>query len=167
MDFKQQILTSFFGGVSHVDFYIVLFLITILLLVKYDKVPQVESIRRFTSMLDDRGGNILVLLLLTVWFFSKTVSLFYWAFGSMASGYIKADNAILILALNTVSAGAFGTCFGALLKTMNGSMTVAPPNATTGGGTPIPPYPSLASPSGVVEANIEAHIGGTQHAQHA
>jgi hypothetical protein len=124
------------------------------------KLPQVESIRRFASMLDDRGGNILVLGLLTCWFFIVTVKLFYHAIAMSAAGMIKENDAIMLLALNTVSSGFAGTCFGALLKTMNGAMTVAPPNATTPAGLPLERNKSdrtrrtdeIGSPPGVADA---------------
>lgn len=128
-----------------------------LYLASKDKLPQVESIRKFTSMLDDRGGNIAVLGLLTSWFFIVTVKLFYHAISMISNGQIKADDAILLMALNTVSSTFAGTCFGALLKTMNGSLTVPPPGAINAPGTttvttsvqPGPPQPPVVPTSPV------------------
>lgn len=110
-----------------------------LYLSKTGRLPNVESIRKLTSMLDDKGGNILVLGLLTVFFFEVAIKLFYYSFHLMdeADGHIRADNAILLMALNMASTGAFSTVMGALLTTMKGAMTVPPPDATTSGGLKI------------------------------
>lgn len=125
-------------SINPIHVYAMIGLLTFLYLVKTDKLPTPEALRKMISMLDDRGGNILVLGLFAAWFFVVTVKLFYHAFAVMQDGVIKADNAILLMALNTVSSGAFGTCFGALLKTMSGAMTVPPPQATSPAGGQIP-----------------------------
>ena len=130
-------LFQFLRSMNVIHVYTILVLIAYVYLARYGRLPAVESIRKFTSMLDDRGGNILVLGLLTAWFFVVTVKLFYHAITMISNNAIKADDAILLMALNTVSSSAFGTCFGALLKTMSGALTVAPPNATTAGGLSI------------------------------
>lgn len=162
----SQALATMIGSINRVDVWILFVIIFILYLAKIGRLPSVESMRRFTAMLDDRGGNILVLALFTVWFVSVTIKMFYSALGMIGNNYIRADNAILLMALNTISSGFAGTCFGALIKTMSGAMTVAPPNASTGGGVHIPEAPILASPSGVTNLHVDGHITGMGEEHH-
>lgn len=133
----QSIFLSFLSKINPIHIYAALVVIGYIYLARIGRLPAVESIRKFTSMLDDKGGNILVLGLFSCWFFVVTVKLFYHAITMISNGQIKADDAILLMALNTVSSSAFGTCFGALLKTLSGALTVAPPNASTSGGLQI------------------------------
>jgi hypothetical protein len=144
---------TFFQWINHLNaahVYAVLLIFVYIYLAERDKLPAVESIRKFTSMLDDTGGNILVLGLLTSWFFVVTVKLFYFAITLIKNGQIKADDAILLMALNTVSSSAFGTSFGALLKTLKGALTVPPPTGAVGSTTQLP----RPSPGGEVTATI-------------
>jgi hypothetical protein len=129
------VIAQALSGMNPVHLYVLLGIISFLYLSTTDRLPPVESIRKLISTLDDRGGNILILGLLTSWFFIVTVKLFYHAISMISNGQIKADDAILLLALNTVSSGFAGTCFGALLKTMTGSQTVPPPSVNPGPGT--------------------------------
>jgi hypothetical protein len=165
----MNILSQILSGINRADFYIVLTIATFVYLARKGMLPSTESIRRLTSMLDDRGGNILVLMSMTIWFVAMTGKLFYYSFHEMESGVLKPDNAILLMALNTMSGTFAGTCFGALLKTMSGSMTVAPPNASTAGGMSIASSPQLmiGSPAGVASLTLEhpeVQNGGLQHA---
>lgn len=163
-----EYLGHFLNSITHFDFYVVITIVTFIYCAKRGLLPSTEAVRRLTSMLDDRGGNILVLVVLTSWFVVMTVKMFYFAIDQIANKHVTADNAILLMALNTIASGFAGTCFGALLKTMSGSMTVAPPNASTSGGTLLPAgnpsnYPSLASPPGVVSRpGTDVHIDTLQ-----
>lgn len=118
------------------DVYVILGLIAYIVLALRNKLPQVESIRKFTAAFDDRGGNILILSLFSSWFFATAIRLFYYAMTLISNGKIDAKDAVLLMALQFATGVAFGGAFGALLKTFRGDMTVAPPFAD---GTPSPP----------------------------
>jgi hypothetical protein len=110
------------------DFYIIFVVLVYTFLKVINKLPAVESIRRLMSALDDRGGNIVVLVALTVWFFAQAIYMFYFAINMIGSGKIDGKDAVLLMGLQFVTGVAFGGSFGALLKTLNGQVSTAPPN---------------------------------------
>jgi hypothetical protein len=85
------------------------------------RLPELHSLRTIVGMLNDRGGNILVLVLLSTWFFSTAVQMFYWALNKMSAKTLLPENAILLMGFQFVCGVAFGGAFGALLKSMTGS----------------------------------------------
>lgn len=151
-------LLQFVAHLNPVHIYAVAFLWVYVYLARRGLLPPVETIRKFTSMLDDRGGNILVLGLLTSWFFVVTVKLFYHTIGMISNGQIKPDDAIMLDALNTVSGTFAGTCFGALLKTLTGSTTVPPPSSASLATTQSVshPAPGTEVTATVTEKNVSA-----------
>ncbi len=122
--------------ITHFDVVSLLIFLGYCVLAVLAKLPSVEAIRKLVSTLDDRGGNILVLLALTGWFFATARGLFYHAIGLISNGKIDAKDAVLMFGLTFVTGSAFGGAFAALLKTLTGNMTVAPPNAS-GTGVPL------------------------------
>jgi hypothetical protein len=92
-----------------------------LLLIFLNKAPRISSIREFVNLLNSRGGNILALLILSIYFFSATMRLFYHALWMITSKQLDPQNAVLMMALQFCTATAFGASFGSMLKTMTGS----------------------------------------------
>jgi hypothetical protein len=121
-------MTSILQGITRQDVYVILIVSVYLFLAVSNKLPAVESIRRFISTLDDRGGNIVVLAGFSAWFFTASIRLFYYAISLIANGKIDAKDAILMMALTWVTGSVFGGSFGALLKTLNGQVSTPPPN---------------------------------------
>ena len=123
---------------TRLDFY--LFLIALLYIFLRSKhwLPEVESIRKLMSTFDDRGGNIAILCAFTAWFFSASMGVFYYAFWLMSQKVLDDKNALIMMCLSWATGSMTGGAFSALLKTLTGSMTVAPPNAA-GTGVPQPP----------------------------
>lgn len=85
------------------------------------KGPEVRAMREFVNLLNSRGGNILVLGMFGIWFFSAAMRLFYHALSMVAEGKLDNSNAILLMGLQFVTGSAFGAAFGSMLKTMTGS----------------------------------------------
>ena len=113
---------------TRLDFYIIFLVLVYTFLKTINKLPAVESIRRLMSALDDRGGNIAVLVALTVWFFAQAIYMFYFAINMIGANKIDGKDAVLLMGLQFVTGVAFGGSFGALLKTLNGQVSTAPPN---------------------------------------
>lgn len=99
------------------------------------RLPEPWAVKQYISALNDRGGNIVVLVIMTVWFFSVSVKIFYYAFDLLSQKRLDADNAILLMAVQFVTSSAFGGSFGALLKTMTGSDSMARGTDSRGPGT--------------------------------
>lgn len=124
----MQWFSTLVQHISRWDLYIGLGAALYLVLALVNKLPAVESIRRLMSALDDRGGNIVVLVGMTVWFFAQAIYMFYFAINMIGSGKIDGKDAVLLMGLQFVTGVAFGGSFGALLKTLNGQVSTSPPS---------------------------------------
>ena len=113
---------SLFGNIDTRDMIVLLFIFfTFVALAYLRRLPEPWVIKHYLSAIDDRGGNIVVLALLSAWFFSISVRIFYYSFELLSQKKLEPDNAILLMAVQFVTSSAFGSSFGALLKTMTGS----------------------------------------------
>jgi len=81
--------------------------------------PGVYSMKMFINLANSKGGNILVLLFLSVYFFRAAMNLFYHGLGLVEAGKFDSTNAVLMMALQFVTGVAFGGAFSAMLKTMS------------------------------------------------
>jgi hypothetical protein len=124
----MQALGNVMQHLTRWDFYFTFLVAVYVLLKMTNNLPAVESIRRLMSALDDRGGNIVVLVALTVWFFAQAIYMFYFAINMIGSGKIDGKDAVLLMGLQFVTGVAFGGSFGALLKTLNGQVSTSPPS---------------------------------------
>lgn len=95
--------------------------VLLLILIFTNRIPTLQTFRIAMRALNDRGGNILVLLILTGWFFHASLGLFYYAIEAMKHKELDDKSAVLLMGLQFVTGVAFGGVFGALLKTMTGS----------------------------------------------
>jgi hypothetical protein len=125
---------SILEHISRADVYLFALIAVYVFLSLRNKLPAVESIRRIVSALDDRGGNIVVLAIFSGWFFLAGMHAFYFALNLISQGKIDAKDAILMMFVTWLTGSAFGGSFGAMLKTLNGQISVSPPT----GGAPVP-----------------------------
>lgn len=121
-------------------FGIVLVLIVYLVLALTKTAPTIDTIRQFADIMSDRGGVILVLAIMSMFFFVQSMRLFYVLIDLISTKQIDVQNGVALMAIQFASNSAFGMAFGAMLKTMNGN---APP---------APAQPIAASPAGPATA---------------
>lgn len=149
---------SFFSNADLRDlmvFFVIFMTMVVLAIMR--RLPDPWAVKHYVSALNDRGGNIIVLSLLTMWFFSVSVRIFYYAFELLSQKKLEADNAILLMSVQFVTSSAFGGSFGALLKTMTGSDSMA-----RGGDvkpivpihTPLPPTAPFIPPPSTNSASV-------------
>jgi hypothetical protein len=111
-----------------------------LLLKAFKSEPGVQSMKMFVDLSNSRGGNILICLFLTVYFFAAAMRIFYHALGLVVDKTLDPTSAVLMMALQFVTGTAFGGAFGALLKTMSPETARTPlpgqgPNASSSSTT--------------------------------
>lgn len=117
---------------------LLIILLWITLMQWFGKLPSINSIQGLATVLNTRGGNILILTFLTVAFSIAGIRLIYWGTMLALSGKIDMKDAILLLpGFGWVTGQLAGGVQGALLKTMTGEdqpVAPAPP-------APEPPKP--------------------------
>ena|ERR1700690_3515576 len=84
------------------------------------RLPSMESLQKFVTILDTKGGNILVLVLLALYFFHDATVMYYVLIDKIKDGTIATDNGIALNGL-MFATGAFSGVSGALLKVMSGA----------------------------------------------
>lgn len=82
------------------------------------KLPTTAEVQDLATVLNSRGGNILILAGASLFFFYRAERMYYTVAEMIKSGAIMSDNGIALNGL-TFDTGAFGAAFGALLKTMS------------------------------------------------
>lgn len=115
------------------DIYIVLVTIIILYAAGAwkNKLPSNASVHSMVSLIDTKGGNILILGLLAIYFFHRTEEMYYAVMKLVHDGAIASDNGTALNGLLFCN-GAFSGVIGALLKVMTGTEpSVPPPGGTT------------------------------------
>lgn len=128
----------------------------------YRKVlPSVQAVQDLATLVNTKGGNILVLLFLTMVFFFTGVGLIYWALNRMQEGKLAADNAVLMMGLSWVLGTAFGGSFSSMLKVMSGENPIPPAGTTTTSTTSVATVPvsSKAEADKVVAAAVNITPG--------
>lgn len=99
------------------------------LLLHFGKLPSMEAVQKFVTMLDTKGGNILVLVALALYFFHDAQVMYYIVIDKIKDGTITADNGIALNGL-MFATGAFSGVSGALLKVMSGADPKPSPGTT-------------------------------------
>lgn len=89
------------------------------------KTPSVSSLQDLASAINSRGGNIIVLLGLTLIFHLTGMRFIYYVIGQIELGKVTASDAIVALGVTYITGTCFGGAFGALLKTMTGESSKA------------------------------------------
>jgi hypothetical protein len=134
-------------------FGMLLVLLVYLVLVFTKNAPPIDSIRHFADIMADRGGVILILTVMSLFFFEQSMRLFYVVIDLVSTKQLESQNAIALMAIQFASNSAFGMSFGALLTTMkanappasmNAADPAAPgaPAADIGAALPAPASPS-------------------------
>ena len=93
---------------------------TVITLMLLDRLPSVQGFHSFLNSLNSRGGNIMLLFGAGMYFFARSMRVFYYLFEATRQGFIAQDNAFALMGLQFATSTAFGGAFGALLKTMTG-----------------------------------------------
>lgn len=95
-------------------------------LVWFKRLPDLHSFVTLLDALNTRGGNIFILVVLTVLSGGASIRMFYYVIELSRNGNIQQDNVYTIQAIGWLSTGLTGGFIGALLKTMTGESS---PNA--------------------------------------
>jgi hypothetical protein len=117
-----------FGWIHEV--LIVVLLGVYVLLVYWNKLPTMASFKEFVDSINTGGGHLLMLFLLTVWFFIAAMRVFFHIL-ALPEETITKNNAVVMMGLTFVTGTAFGGAFSALLKTMSGGKATDLPPETT------------------------------------
>lgn len=90
----------------------------------FGRVPKIESIKQFFEALNTKGGNILILLVMSVVGAFATTRMFYYLVQLSVDGKLQQDNAYALMGLAFLTNQLTGAFIGALLKTMTGDALV-------------------------------------------
>lgn len=115
------------GVTARLELWLPIAFFTILWVVMqwHGKMPAADSIQKFVSVINSRGGNIIVLLGASIYFFKYSMYLFFDLITKIGNKTITPDNAIALMAIQFITTSAFGGAMGALLKTMTGESSTA------------------------------------------
>jgi hypothetical protein len=95
-------------------------------------LPSISSLQGFADLLNSKGGNILVLLILSLLFFETGVRMIYWCLERAIEGKLNADNAVMMMGVTFITGSCFGGSFSSMLKVMSGETpTIANSTTTT------------------------------------
>lgn len=119
-------------------------------------LPAVSSVQELANVVNTKGGNILVLVALTMLFFFTGVGMVYWMLDRIQEGKLSVDNAVLMMGLSWVTGTAFGGAFSAMLKVMSGENPIPPAGTTTTSTTSVATVPTTSKAE--VEKAIAAAV---------
>jgi hypothetical protein len=94
-------------------------------------LPSTESVQEFASMLNSKGGNILILGAFSLFFFVTGMRMVYWCLEQNIEGKLNADNAVMMMGITFVTGSCFGGSFSSMLKVMSGDTPVPPGNTSS------------------------------------
>lgn len=104
-----------------------------------------RAIRELVSIVNTKGGNILLLAVMSLIFFISSMTFFYYSLSLIVNKQITPDNAILLMGVQFATSSAFGGSFGALIAILSGDVRhmerqgdKGAINATTANGTNLP-----------------------------
>lgn len=123
------------------------------------KLPSTGALQDLTTILNSRGGNILILAAASVYFFYRAEHMYVIVMDLVNNNKMTADNGIALNGL-TFDTGAFGAAFGALLKTM--SPDAPSPASSTSTGTTSTTTVVTQPPNPPVQENNPPSPLGTQ-----
>jgi hypothetical protein len=84
------------------------------------RMPSIQRLIDCANILNSKGGNLLLLAMMSAWFFYEALHFSYHLIDLMISKQLTTDNAIALSMFSFVTGTAFGGAFGALLKAMSG-----------------------------------------------
>jgi hypothetical protein len=89
------------------------------------RLPSIQGLIDCANVLNSKGGNLLLLALMSGWFFYEALHFSDRLITLMINKQLSTDNAIALSMFNFVTGTAFGGAFGALLKGMSGEAVVS------------------------------------------
>ena len=139
------------AGITRIDIWVtVAIALCIILIWKTETLIKagaisVQAVQELANVVNTKGGNILVLMGLTLIFFFTGIGLIFWSLNRMLEDKLTADNAVLMMGLSWVLGTAFGGSFSSMLKVMSGepapgttTTSSIRSNATANGDSTIP-----------------------------
>jgi hypothetical protein len=119
---------------------IIVFVLIALLAVMqwFGKLPSMKAIGDLAAILNSRGGNILVLGSMAVFFFMVAVRFTYYVMSLAVNGKIDMGDTLAMAAFTWITGSAFGGAFTSMVKAMTGEDVpkngpTTPPTTSTGG----------------------------------
>lgn len=98
--------------------------VTLVILFANNKLPTIDGFARFVALADSKGGNILILLILTMWTITMSVRFGYYAIHALhaaqVSGTPPSSDAVYQVILTWLTGSVSSGFMGALIKTMSG-----------------------------------------------
>lgn len=86
------------------------------------KFPSIETFAKFIELINTKGGNILVLLLVSLIGTYTSVRFLYYIVQLSVDGKLQQDNSFALLAISFLTNTLTGAFIGAMLKTMTGEV---------------------------------------------
>jgi hypothetical protein len=98
-------------------------MVSYLVLAFANRLPSMNSFKEFADIINSSGGNIILLVLLTVWSIKISMQFFYHLLGMPIEAFDKASS-IITAGITYVQGGLSGMFIGALIKTLTGGKAV-------------------------------------------
>lgn len=98
-----------------------------------------KQLRELVSILNTKGGNILLLSFFSMAFFYSSMQMFYFGLNLIVDKKISPENAVLLMGIAFVTGSAFGGAFGALITMLSGEGRPTERQADKGRGPALPP----------------------------
>jgi hypothetical protein len=116
------------------EYIFLIAVVVIVLLLIFSKRVSMKAFQDFIDTINTAGGHIVILTILTGWFFVSAMRFFFHTLG-LPDEVITKHDAIIMNAVTFLTGSAFGGAWGALIKTMSGGKA---------NGTPVPPSSATA-----------------------
>lgn len=118
------------------------------------KLPSMQAVQELASVLNSRGGNIMVLGSFSVLFFISSIKFAYWITSKQIDGKVSVELALATATFSWLTGSAFGGAFTSMVKAMTGENTKARASDGNGNGNgdshasvPTPVVPQVQVPS--------------------
>lgn len=131
-------------------------LIMVFCLLWTNRMPSIQGVIDCANVLNSKGGNLLLLALMSGWFFYESLRFAYHLINLMIDGKLTTDNAIALSMFSFVTGTAFGGAFGALLKGMSGEPVVSTGASTV--KTDTTTTKTVSTPATAPPVNVEADL---------
>jgi hypothetical protein len=82
--------------------------------------PTKEAMHYLVELANTKGGSIILLGGMSMFFFIVGIRLVYWSANMEIDHKLESDNAMVLSAMQWITGSAFGGAFGAMIKTMTG-----------------------------------------------
>lgn len=119
-----------------------------LYLARIGRTPEPKVMRETVAILNTKGGNILLLAVFSIYFFSKAMQFFYHAIALVSEKKISPENAVLMMGVAFVTGTAFGGAFSSLVSVLSGENRHMERQADRGARPPEPPTPEKVNNGG-------------------